>query len=87
METEEVRFRESVILYPNPSTDNITIRSLEEPLQEILITDLQGKRIQQMKLTNFNESQQVDISTLAKGVYFVTILSNQNKVVKRLIVQ
>lgn len=88
LNVEELRFRESVLIYPNPASQQVIVKYLgQQQLQSFVITDLQGKRVQQATFSNFNESQQIDISTLAKGMYFVTILSDQDKTVKRLIVR
>ncbi len=84
--TEDIRFRESVRIYPNPAYNQITLdyRGTQQ-LQHMVITDVQGKIVQEYSLADFDQSQQIDISTLSKGMYFMALRSDQEQVVKKLI--
>jgi hypothetical protein len=69
-----------VLLYPNPTSD---ILKFEEGVEVISINSISGYKMHFVKSNN-----QVDISTLPKGSYFVTTKSskhgkmNTSKVVK-----
>jgi hypothetical protein len=75
-------------LYPNPASTNVhIIQNNNENLESIRFYDVSGKTIKQignMAPTEVN----VDISALAKGVYFVEITTeNKLKQIKKLIIQ
>jgi hypothetical protein len=67
----------SVNIYPNPATDIINIDVLK--VTSVSIMDLNGKLILR------SNQKQIDVSSLAKGIYSVEIISGNNKVVKKLV--
>jgi subtilisin family serine protease len=68
-------------LFPNPSTDKITIQS-EELFSEVHISNSQGQRIATKTLNPSNEYQ-FSVSEYARGVYFVKIqLKSGSKTMK-----
>jgi hypothetical protein len=74
LNTEEILKETAIQLYPNPSSDFITIetKSIGNKLE---IRDFTGKIIYQENL-NSNKTI-VDISKFASGIYFVGILENE----------
>jgi hypothetical protein len=85
---DEVSFRESVTLYPNPATDLVTLTYTgEAQLEELTIIDMNGKLIKTMDLKNFSHSQNIQTSELAKGMYFLNIQSNKDTIVQKLIIK
>jgi len=58
-------------IYPNPTNGLLTIKSMQSEYHLIKITSLNG----QLKYSSIMEgtSQQIDISSFQKGVYFITI--------------
>ncbi|MFC4632594.1 T9SS type A sorting domain-containing protein [Dokdonia ponticola] len=85
---EEVRFRESVTLYPNPASDQVTLTYAgQEQLQQLAIIDVQGKIIERITLQDFNTSKTIDISRLAKGIYFVNVQSKSTTITQKLIIK
>lgn len=79
---------ESVLfgLHPNPATSNITIdlSSLAGTVM-VDIFDLDGRTI--MQTSTANDNLQVDITTYARGTYFVRATCAQGTSVRKLIVQ
>lgn len=70
-----------ITLYPNPTSDKITIQTQLE-IRNIIVLDLQGKKL--IKST----SKQVDLSKLSSGIYLinVTLVDNKNwrkKIIKK----
>lgn len=85
---DEVSFRESIALYPNPARDQVTIAYYgEKVLQQLIITDINGKQVYTIDFSNFNGTQQINTNAFAKGIYFMHITSNQDDVVKKLIIR
>jgi len=66
-------------LFPNPSDFNTNLKFEEKGNYNIIVIDLNGKKIIEISLEQVSEHS-LDISSLNKGVYFVKV-SNQNNVV------
>ncbi len=82
--TEQVKANplEQLVLYPNPAVSEIHIDKggvTETP--QLIITDINGKMIYSNKLT-----ARIDISSYPPGVYLVHVFSEENRIVKKLII-
>ena len=73
-------FNESLIstftLYPNPANNNVSlIYDLEEDLNQIFISDINGKKIKDYQLSKQNSLSklEINISELNKGIYIVSL--------------
>jgi hypothetical protein len=88
---KELFTEENVIVFPNPSSDKITITIKDNSLTEIVIKcyDLLGKEV--FERTTFNKTNQIDISHFSKGIYLIQIQIKDSKqlklVTKKLVVQ
>lgn len=65
--------------YPNPTNNEITITGKEVVNSTLQITDLNGKVIKSVLITN--ENQTINISDISKGVYFLKANSFTGKVI------
>jgi hypothetical protein len=80
-----------VRVYPNPSSGEINIRfnSSVEADVTVRITDEKGKEVYTHKKTGhkgeYNEA--ADLSSKAKGVYYVTITNGEDSVTKKVVVE
>lgn len=78
-------------LFPNPATDKITITSQKaiNSTVNVSIVDVAGRIAQTVSYNNMaaHTQQNIDISKLAKGVYFVKILSDNNEMIEKLVVR
>lgn len=74
-----VRFssKHSVNIYPVPARSTITVQ-FSEQFKQLEIADIHGKVLLRKNVTRQTET--IDISTLAKGMYFIR-LSNGNKII------
>lgn len=80
----EIKLRDNVALYPNPSSNSVTIASSESNLKNITIIDLSGKIVKSVDTSNASTS--LDILNFSKGIYIVKItLDNGNVVTKKLV--
>ncbi len=72
-------------LLPNPATDKlqITISNLQIEKAELEIFDVMGKLIQKGKLKS--QKEEIDISLLEKGVYYLKVSREGKSVVKKFI--
>ena len=74
---------ERLVVYPNPSSDEITI---ETPARGTLsILDINGQQLLQKKITG--QTTLIDISTLPGGVYFVKATGERTVQVGKVIKQ
>jgi len=74
------------LLYPNPANNIIYLNLSEIAINQALIRiyDMHGKEVltQSINQTNF----EIDISSLSSGVYFVNIISADDIITKKLII-
>lgn len=76
---------ESIIIYPNPMKDNLTIsvNSENEKITYVKLLDLNGKEVFNTILTDSNNT--LHISTLPPGLYFVQIISGTSCITKKVV--
>ncbi len=73
-----------IIIYPNPSTGIVNIKSDQIQTGTVRIINLQGKVI---LISPFNNGQQeYDFSNLSKGMYYLELEDGSNKVVEKLFI-
>lgn len=77
----------NVTTYPNPVTDKVTIKLPQEVLlQNIEISDVSGRAVDNIDFQNHNSnSQLINLSSYANGVYFFTIHTSRGKITKKII--
>ncbi len=74
------------LMYPNPSKDQITIDMVEgTPRNDIRIVDIYGKQVK--KVAAQTGSNQIDVSTLSPGIYFILTETDLGTSRQKLIVQ
>lgn len=88
---EDVLYNANVILYPNPTTGNVTLQTLDNAFTgdvTISIVDLSGRMINQtIESLGSVKSVQLATSRLSRGIYFVNVQGQDGKrAVKKLIV-
>jgi hypothetical protein len=82
---------ESKILnvYPNPATDNINITFAGTTANiQLSIYDISGKEVfgQQIKNQGLNQ-EKIAVSSLKKGIYFITLTTENSKSTQKIIIQ
>ncbi len=68
----DFKFEKGISIFPNPSSNIITIISKFEPITSIEIFDISGKRIY-LENELISGSFNIDISNFYQGIYFVSI--------------
>jgi|GEM_PF-5746617 len=88
MENKNVEFEEEIIalqLYPNPTSEAQTRASYQVGLKkgrnQLVVRDLYGRSLIEQKLTSSQGEILIDCSSLAKGVYMVS-LQNEKQILK-----
>lgn len=65
-------------VYPNPAKDLITVSGKElHKVKSMEITDLTGRIIKTINMVNKENTVQIDIRSLAEGMYFLKIYGNK----------
>lgn len=81
-EVQQVVKQPEVILYPNPVAGDILMVQTDVPIQRIDLHDLQGKVV----LSNFEPIAQINVSSLAPGMYLARIYGSSDVQVVRVMV-
>ena len=76
----------SVVMYPNPATDQVQLSWTSETPEQLKLTDLSGKIVIEMNQLS-NQNVLLDVSSLAPGVYILTANFGTNQHVSKLIVR
>jgi hypothetical protein len=72
-----------ISIFPNPSSDFITISLPENNSFEILISDVNGKLIQE--ISTYKNSEMISVSNLESGIYMISFQSESGKTIKRFV--
>lgn len=76
---------ENIVVYPNPTIGNISIKPNNLDYNKIEIIDLSGIVIR--TITRINNSGLYDLSNLTKGIYILKVYSNENTYSQQLIIE
>jgi hypothetical protein len=77
-----------ITVYPDPAQDKITITSSGTLQRQTLVSifNMQGQQMMQTQFNNQN-TMQLDVSILAKGIYIVKVQSENGIANKKLVIQ
>ncbi|WP_130733777.1 T9SS type A sorting domain-containing protein [Flavobacterium sp. J27] len=70
----------NLILYPNPTTDGVSIIGITQP-EKVVIYSTLGVKVATFTVDQINNT--ITISHLKEGTYFLTIGNNKQKLIKR----
>jgi hypothetical protein len=89
--TKELNENGQIQIYPNPASEFITLstaKNINSNVQ-INIIDVAGRLAQQVSYNNMQAQvpQQIDISKLSKGVYFVKLSAGSEQHIQKLIIK
>ena len=74
----------SILVYPNPTTGELTMDNEQLTIRSMELYDVTGKK--QFSILNCQLSiEKIDISNLAKGIYFLKITTEKGVVAKKVI--
>ncbi len=81
------KIKKSILVYPNPSKDKVTISfdpSLIE-IDEITLTDISGRNIYKFPGPIKDKVIEIDLTSKSEGLYLLKIQSDQGHIIKRII--
>lgn len=72
-----------ISVYPNPATDliRLTIPPESDPASRIIITDMTGRTKMEFQLSSLMSTQEINISELAQGTYFLNQIAEDGALV------
>ena len=77
-----------VNLYPNPAKSTVTISMVQDTFNQVKLTNVNGAILSHLDLSQNTNQETIDISALASGVYFVSIVTDsQQTITKKLVVE
>lgn len=77
-------FENEVNVFPNPAKDVFTIHSPNSLLEKCKLFTISGQMIKAFDLDGFQKN--IDISAIESGTYFLEILTEKNRLIKKVIV-
>jgi hypothetical protein len=82
---------EGLELFPNPTADVLFVKAgtAVNSSVQLSFTDVAGRLVQQNSFNNLSvgQNQSINISNLAKGVYFVKVKTAQSENIQRIVVE
>src|SRR5690554_5708624 len=77
-----------LVVSPNPASDYIEVRVDENnTINNIQLMSLEGKVVPVVYTTVDNQTTQIDVSSVAKGTYFIQLSSEKGQLTRKVIVQ
>lgn len=73
--------QDQIVLYPNPSSSKIFIKSQEDPVTKVELYSLLGENV----ITVNNNVESIDISDLDTGIYLLKIYTERGTTIKKII--
>ncbi len=72
-------------VFPNPTIGSFTIQiyNFNEPIKNIFLSNTLGQNVLSLE----NPSNEISISSIGTGVYFITIIGANSTIIKKLIVE
>ena len=72
-----------ITVFPNPTTGLINVQLKTPPIAQVALTTITGERLLEQTVNNHSV---LDLSSFPKGIYIITVQSDQEKFVERLFV-
>lgn len=72
-------------IYPNPTIGLLKIQGYKEDIESIELYDIRGNRIRRYLLNRNFREEELDISFLDQGIYFLKAVSDYNSYMKKIV--
>ena len=71
-------------MYPIPANNNLTIEAQNNELTNLELLNVNGKLILKKE---FTQSTSLDVSYIAKGMYYLNLKTDEGKLTKQIIIE
>jgi uncharacterized repeat protein (TIGR01451 family) len=85
--TEYISVENDVFIYPNPVTDELIVQSGTMKVESVEVIDVVGGKVLESLVTRTKNQVNVNVSTLAPGIYFVKVRGENGITVRRFVKQ
>jgi len=76
-----------IVVYPNPTTGELTIKNEQLTINSVEVFDVVGKRLSLHHLISTSSNHHINVSHLKSGIYFIKINTNEGTITKKVIKQ
>ena len=76
---------EGVILFPNPTSGELTITNYELRINDVEVFDVYGKKLSSYHLITSSSHHLINISHLSAGIYFIRATTEQGVITKKVV--
>lgn len=85
LETTNLNFdADTIQIYPNPSSEFVTVNSVENNIRSISVLDAAGKQV--LKVSDVNKTEMdLAVSSLQSGIYYIRLNTAQGIVTQKLV--
>ncbi|WP_171946599.1 T9SS type A sorting domain-containing protein [Flaviramulus basaltis] len=88
LSVEEGEFEKAIILYPNPTREELFIKNKSFiNLEKAVIYDISGRQIVECDISDSSQTKIISLSGFSKGIYFVNIYSESLFITKKIILE
>jgi photosystem II stability/assembly factor-like uncharacterized protein len=84
---EKLNTNSKLLLYPNPTDNEVKILWNQIKPQHLNIVNLQGMIIYEQRVNAGSDSVNINISSLSKGIYLINLYSKEDIITKKLIIK
>jgi hypothetical protein len=74
----------NLLIYPNPTSNKVNLKSINSDVKQVEIYNLQGKRV--LNMIDFNETMDINVANLSKGIYLIKAKTTNKTSSKKLII-
>nr|WP_319401653.1 T9SS type A sorting domain-containing protein [uncultured Carboxylicivirga sp.] len=74
---------EEISIFPNPTHGVFNINFSDHKIQKLLISDITGKKI--FEKSDVMQKEVIDLSGFHSGIYIISILSNKQMIIKKIV--
>ncbi len=82
--TNEINMEETMAIYPNPTTNQLTVNSEQLIVKEIKLFNVLGKEVFQSEIQT--PKSEINLKGIDKGIYFVEIKTDVKIVKKKIVI-
>ena len=77
---------DALVIFPNPSNGNITIKNSGIALDKVAVSDINGRAVANFNLNGITANKALDLQ-LTSGLYFISITSKNTTIVRKIIIK
>jgi len=63
------------LIYPNPTHNSLIMESDDKNISEIVILDMNGRKVEHIKIDTYESNPTIDVSRLSPGSYIINLMN------------